>query len=139
MQDKESIMVDWSELKIRSIGIAGRHHSASLAMPNGYPRDRIFSPHLTIFKDSNTTKMNNVRTYVKHEYEVLFCPSLCCKNVKHVWSNHVAHKNISCICTFLHNYENVLCPFLFYFYQNLDSGLSKCSKGSRESVSFACF
>ena len=29
-----------------------RHHSASLVMPNGYPRDGIFSQHQTTIKDS---------------------------------------------------------------------------------------
>ena len=32
------------------------HHSADLVKPNSYPRDRIFSQHLTAIKDSyNTT------------------------------------------------------------------------------------
>ena len=50
MQEKESIMV--VRLKIRSIRITVRHHSASLAMPKNYLRDRIFNPHLTAIKDS---------------------------------------------------------------------------------------
>ena len=29
-----------------------RHHSASLVMPNSYPRDRIFDQHLTTITDS---------------------------------------------------------------------------------------
>ena len=29
-----------------------RHHSASLVMPNSYPRDGIFNQHLTTIKDS---------------------------------------------------------------------------------------
>ena len=49
---KESIMVVWWELKIPSLRITVRHHSASLTMPNSYSRDRIFSPHLTAIKDS---------------------------------------------------------------------------------------
>ena len=52
MQEKEYIMVVRSELKIQSLGITVRHHSASLWMPNSYPRDRIFNPHLTTIKDS---------------------------------------------------------------------------------------
>ena len=52
MQEKESIMIVRSELKIPSLGIIVRHHSASLVMPNSYPRDGIFNPHLTTIKDS---------------------------------------------------------------------------------------
>ena len=50
MQEKESIMAVWCELKIPSLGITVRHHSASLVLPN--PRDEIFNSHLTIIKDS---------------------------------------------------------------------------------------
>ena len=52
MQEKESIMVVRCELKIPSIGITVRHHSASLVMPNNYPRDGIFNPLFTNIKDS---------------------------------------------------------------------------------------
>ena len=52
MQDKESIIVVRCELKIPSLGITVRHHSASLVMPNSYPRDGIFNPHLTTINDS---------------------------------------------------------------------------------------
>ena len=52
MQEKESIMVVWCELKIPSLGITVQHHSASLVMPNSYPRDRIVNSHLTIIKGS---------------------------------------------------------------------------------------
>ena len=52
MQEKESIMVVRCELKIPSIGITVRHHSASLVMPNSYPRDGIFNPLFTTIKDS---------------------------------------------------------------------------------------
>ena len=44
-------MVVRYELKITSLGITVRHHSASLVMPNGYPRDRIFNTHFTTIKD----------------------------------------------------------------------------------------
>ena len=70
MQEKESMVV-WCELKIPSLRITVRHHSASLAMPNSYPRDRIFNPHLTAIKDSYN-KMCNVRTFVTHKYEIFF-------------------------------------------------------------------
>ena len=52
MQEKESVMVVRFELKIPSLGITGRHHSASLKMPNSYPRDGIFNPNLTTINDS---------------------------------------------------------------------------------------
>ena len=52
MQEKESVMVVWCELKIPSLGITVRHHSASLVMPKSYPRDGVFNPHLTTNKDS---------------------------------------------------------------------------------------
>ena len=52
MQEKESIMAVRCELKIPSLEITVRHHSASFVMPNSYPRNRIFNPHLTTMKDS---------------------------------------------------------------------------------------
>ena len=50
MLEKETIMVVRCELKIPSLGITVRHHSARLMMPNSYPRDRIFNPHRTAIK-----------------------------------------------------------------------------------------
>ena len=41
--------VEW---KNRSLGITVCHHSASLVMPNGDPRDRFFYPTLTLMMDS---------------------------------------------------------------------------------------
>ena len=52
MQEKEPVMVVRFELKIPSLGITVRHHSASLVMPNSYPRDGILNPILTNVKDS---------------------------------------------------------------------------------------
>ena len=52
MQEKESIMVVRYRLKLPSLGITIRHHSACHVMPNSYPRDRIFSPHLTTIRYS---------------------------------------------------------------------------------------
>ena len=52
MQEKESVMSVRCELKIPSLGITVRYHSASLVMLNNFPRDRIFNPHLTTIKDS---------------------------------------------------------------------------------------
>ena len=39
-QEKESIMVRRCKLKISVTRVTVRHHSASLVMPNSYPRDR---------------------------------------------------------------------------------------------------
>ena len=47
MQEKESIMVVWCKLKVPSLRITVRHHSASLAMLISYRRDRIFNPKLS--------------------------------------------------------------------------------------------
>ena len=52
MQEKEPIMVVLWELKVPSLRITVRHHSASLAMLNSYRRDRIFNPQLTAIKNS---------------------------------------------------------------------------------------
>ena len=52
MQEKVSVMVARCELKIPLLGITVQHHPASLVMPNRYPRDGIFNPHLTTIKDS---------------------------------------------------------------------------------------
>ena len=65
MQEKESVMVVRCELKIPSLGITGRHHWASLVMPNSYPRDGIFNPHLTTTKDSYILK-SVLRIYKSH-------------------------------------------------------------------------
>ena len=45
-------MVVLYDLKIPSLEITVRHHSANLVMSNSYPRYRIFNPHLTIIKES---------------------------------------------------------------------------------------
>ena len=52
MQEKESVMFVLFELKIPSLGITVRHHSASLRMQNTYPRDGISNMNLTTIKDS---------------------------------------------------------------------------------------
>ena len=52
MQEKEPIMVVWCKLKVPSLRITVRHHSARLAMLNSYRRDRIFNPQLTAIKNS---------------------------------------------------------------------------------------
>ena len=39
--------------------VTARHHSASLVMPNSYPRDGIFSQYLTSIKDSDIEPQHN--------------------------------------------------------------------------------
>ena len=70
MQEKESIMVVWYKLKVLSLRIAVRHHSASLAILNSYRRDRILNPQFTAIKNSYNKDMCNVRTFVTHKYEI---------------------------------------------------------------------
>ena len=52
MQEKKSLIVVRCGLKLLSLGISVLHLLASLMMPNSYPRDGIFNPHLTTVKDS---------------------------------------------------------------------------------------
>ena len=48
MQEKESsVRIENSVTRVTI-----RHYSASLVMPNSYPRDGSFNPHLTPIKDS---------------------------------------------------------------------------------------
>ena len=72
MLEKESIMVVWCKLKVLSLRITVRYHSASLAMLNSYRRDRIFNPQLPAIKILIMKKMYIVRTFVTHEYEISF-------------------------------------------------------------------
>ena len=66
MQEKESIMlVVRFEMKIQSLGITVRHHSASLVMPNIYPRDGIFNQHLTTIKDSYSLVLTGYENLTK--------------------------------------------------------------------------
>ena len=71
-QEKESVMVVWCKLKVPSLRMTVRQHSASLAMLNSYRRDRIFNPLLKAFKILIIKKLCNVRTFVTHEYELFF-------------------------------------------------------------------
>ena len=51
MQEKESIMVVRCELKILSLRITVRHHSASLVMLDSYRCDGIFNLHITTIRN----------------------------------------------------------------------------------------
>ena len=66
MQEKASIMVVRCEMKIPSLGITVClwHHSAYLVMSNSYPRDAIFSLHLTTIKDSYSLELPLLLMYV---------------------------------------------------------------------------
>ena len=59
-QEKESVMVVWFELKTPWLRITVRHHSASLVMPNSYPREGSFNPNLTTIKDSCSLDISEV-------------------------------------------------------------------------------
>ena len=71
MQEKESIMVVRCELKISSLGITAPHHLTSLVMPNSYPRDGTFNPHLTTIKDSYNLNKVNVKAFKIQTCKVL--------------------------------------------------------------------
>ena len=47
VHEKDSIMVLLCESKILSLRITVQDHAVSLLVPNSYPRDGIFNPHLT--------------------------------------------------------------------------------------------
>ena len=72
MQEKESKMVVWCKLKVLSLKITVRHHTASLAMLNIYRRDRISIRSSQPLKILIIKKMCNVRTFVTHKYEIFF-------------------------------------------------------------------
>ena len=55
------VMVVRFELKIPSLGITVRHHSANLVMPNSYPRGGIFNPNLTTIQESYNRHYDEVR------------------------------------------------------------------------------
>ena len=74
-------MVLRCKLRIPSLGVTVRHHSASLVMPNSYPCDGIFNQHLTTIKESYSptgckifvTKLrqgNVVKTSLVQPYDV---------------------------------------------------------------------
>ena len=62
-----SVSVSWYVNSVTRVTI--RHHSASLLMPNSYPRDGIFNPHLITIKDS-------ILIWVRTVYSCLSVPKL---------------------------------------------------------------
>ena len=61
-------------LKIPSLGISVQHDSASLVMPNTYPRGGIFNPHCTAIKDThNTDRDQKYLHYVGNSINVFSC------------------------------------------------------------------
>ena len=88
MQEKESMVV-WFKLKVPSLRITVRHHSANLAMLNSYRRDRIFNPQLTAIKNSYNKK-------------------------KCVMFEHLLHTNMKYFVHTYVTYENVIWPNLCY-------------------------
>ena len=75
--EKESIMVVWCKLKVPSLRITVRHHSASLAMLNNYRRDRIFNPLLTAIKNSYNKENVQWSNICYTRIWDIFCPYLC--------------------------------------------------------------
>ena len=54
MQEKKTKKQSFKcKAKISSLGITVQHHSLSLVMPNSYPHDITFNPHLTAIEDSS--------------------------------------------------------------------------------------
>ena len=84
-------MVVWCKLKVPSLRITVRNHSASLAMLNSYRRDRIFNPQLTAIKILIIRK---------------------CVMCKCVMFEHLLHTNMR-YNTYV-TYENVIWPNLCY-------------------------
>ena len=68
MQEKDSIMAVRCELKIPSLRITVLHHSASLVMPNSYPREGIFNPHLKTIKDSYNKSAYEIHVHFIHAF-----------------------------------------------------------------------
>ena len=52
IQEKKSIMGVRGRVKNPFLGITVRHQSASIVVPNSYPRNGFFSVHLALMKDS---------------------------------------------------------------------------------------
>ena len=74
MQEKESVMIIHFELKFPSLEITVRHHSASLIMPNSYPRDGIFNLNLTTIEDFyNLTHVNVLRRSADKIHAQIWC------------------------------------------------------------------
>ena len=86
MQEKEPIMVVWCKLKVPSLRITVRHHSASLAMLNSYRRDGIFNPRLTAIKNSYN-KVNDYCVMFEHLLHVH-------TNMRYVLSILLLHTNM---------------------------------------------
>ena len=56
------------ETSVTSVTV--RHHSASLVMPNSYPRDGIFKQHLTTIKDSYIRLKNKTKLTCRKKVRV---------------------------------------------------------------------
>ena len=64
-----------------------------------------------------TYKVCNIRTYFRHEYKMI--------SVRTYVRTYVTYENIICqILCYSRKYENVYCPFQFYFFENLDFGVA---------------
>ena len=131
MQEKESIMVVWCELKIPSLRITVRHHSASLVTKFSI---RTSQPSNILIKK----KMCNVRTFVTHEYEIFFVRSYdSYENV--IWPNLCyTHKHdILCLHFFLHIKMCVMSISVLLLFRIWTAAYQNVPKDER--VSFTCF
>ena len=62
-QEKESIIRVRMGLNNQSLVVTACHHSASLVMPNGDPRDGFFDPTLTLMMDSYILSVTGIGYY----------------------------------------------------------------------------
>ena len=116
MQEKESIIVLRCKLKILSLGITVRHHSARLVMPNSYPRDGIFNQHLTTIKDSYILLLSFGRAlYIYMGGQTLSLRNWVCA-LPALWSRH-GEGTIQIVC-FIFCFVFFVCLFfcLFFFF-----------------------
>ena len=103
MQETESMLslVVRCELKIPSLGITVPHQSASLMMPNSYPCDGIFNPHLTTIIDSYNLSLG---THFHKFYPVTAHISLCYKNT-------ISHHSYASVVEYALNFVHISIPY----------------------------
>ena len=135
MQEKELIIVVWCKLKVPSLRITVRHHSASLTMLNSYRRDIIFNPQLTAVKNSYNKVNVECSNICYTRIWDIFCPYLCyirkCNMAEPMLHTKIWYLSVSAL--FLHmKMCNVL--FGFTFFQNLDRCISQCSKSWKGQI-----
>ena len=131
MQEKEPIMVVRCKLKLPSLRMTVRHHSASLAMLNSYRRERIFNQQLIAIKKSYNKVCNCVMfEHLLHTNMRYFCPYLCyirkCNMAEPMLHTKIWYLSVSAL--FFYIWKCVMSFSVLLFFQNLDRCISKCSK-----------